>query len=183
MLKPKDAKHIEYLSQGMGSQSQAMLVLAAKRHIPATVSITADTGSENDCLLSDGTRCTAQEFFDNVLQPYAARHGIEAYFSRVRDKNDDERAPLHAHVELTASDSVSFIPVFGRNSKTGGAARMPQTCTQRFKIMPIRQQLRRLGATSCRGAEGLHVDEVLRRQNPSLFEADFGCESGGICGV
>lgn len=155
--------HVEYLSNGMGSQSQAMLVLAARKIIPATVSITADTGAENDCLVSDGRRMAASDFFSEVILPYSRNRGVESHFYRVRDKDKNEREGLGSHVKLREDGVVSFIPVFGYNSKTGRPARLLQSCTERFKVRAVRQCLRSLGAKSARGAEGLHVDEVLRR--------------------
>lgn len=159
-------KHIEYLSNGMGSQSMLLLYLAATEQIPATVSITADTGGEDDCLLSDGTRCTAREFFENHILPYAHAHGIEAYFPRVCDKNGEEYPPLQDKVDFTSTGKVTMLPVYGSR---GGQNK--QSCTQRYKTRACSQQLRRLGATSARGAIGIHVGEAWRRVKGECIES------------
>lgn len=166
--------HIEALSNGMGSQSMALLILAAQKKIPATVSITADTGSENDCLLSDGRRVTALRFFYEVIRPYGDNHGIWTRFYRARNKNGGANAPMHLKVlhdkERLGTADPTLIPVFGRHRDTGKRVKLKQSCTDRYKIAAIRQQLRELGATSSRCAQGIHAGEVLRRAKGEPLE-------------
>jgi hypothetical protein len=147
--------HIEAISNGMGSQSMRMLVLAAEGQINATLSITADTGSENDCLWSTGERTTAREYFDRVIEPYARKHGIEAVFVRARGKDGVDLPPLIE--KMAADNNPCGVPMFGSR---GG--RIMQQCTGKYKIRAIRQELRRRGATTARTAIGLTVAETER---------------------
>jgi hypothetical protein len=148
-------KHIEAISNGLGGQSMFMLVLAAEEHIEATVSITADSGAEYDCLWSTGERTTAQEYFESVVRPYATAHGIEAVFVRA---NDGEGRPLPGLIErMRIVNGPAGVPMFGSE---GG--RMIQSCTGKYKIRAIRQELRRRGATTARTAIGLTISEAAR---------------------
>lgn len=58
--------HLEAIANGLGAQSMYLVVLAGRREIPATVSITADTGWEKDRLWHNGEWSTPQEFFDKL---------------------------------------------------------------------------------------------------------------------
>lgn len=153
--------HVESISNGLGSQSMYLLVLAADKEIPATVSITADTGSENDRLWNTGERTSAREYFDRVVVPFGASHGIETRFVRARDARKREIETLESHTVKAAKDgkltSVK-IPVFGSN---GG--RLKQSCTDRWKIRAINQELRLMGAKTARTAQGIHYGEAVRR--------------------
>lgn len=146
--------HIESISNGLGSQSMTMLVLAAEGRIPAQLSITADTGSELDCLWSTGERTTAKEYFDRIVEPYAKDHGIEAVFVRSLDKDGNE---LPAIIDLLRQGNSAGVPLFGSR---GG--RNMQYCTGKYKIRAIRQELRRRGATSAHVAIGLTISETER---------------------
>lgn len=149
--------HFDIISNGMGAQSMLMVVYAVEGLIPATLSITADTGSESDCLWNTGERTTAKEYFDRVIEPYA--HGVvEAIFIRSLDKGGDELPPL---ISLLEQGSPAGIPFYGSD---GG--QMPQRCTGKYKIRAVRQELRRRGATSARVALGLTMDEI-HRMKPS----------------
>lgn len=153
--------HLEILSNGLGGPSMYLLTLAARREIPATISITADTGAEEDRLCSNGRRMSARQFFDEVVVPYAAVHGIGAYFVRAKTKTGAPMQTLWQQVE-DAADSGELktikIPLFGSE---GGRLRQP--CTSRWKIAAIRQAARELGATSMRQALGIHTGEAARR--------------------
>lgn len=151
--------HIEAVSNGMGGPSMYLLWLACQRKIPATVSITADTGFELDCLVSTGERMSAEQFFARHIKPLASAYGIDAYFVRAVTR-DKKAMPglLDYHREYAMqSKAPPLFPMFGTH---GG--RSLQRCTQRYKVTPIRQQLRRLGATTQRSAQGLHRDEIHR---------------------
>ena len=147
--------HIEAISNGMGSQSMMMCVLAAEGKIPATLSISADTGSELDCLWSTGERTTAKEYFDQVIEPYCRENGLEAVFVRAQDKWGNELPPLIEKIKNELHPCG--VPLFGSR---GG--RIQQNCTGKYKIRAIRQELRRRGATTARCAIGLTLSETER---------------------
>ncbi len=159
---------LQAVSNGMGGQSMYLLWLAAQRRIPATVSITADTGSENDCLWNTGRRSTAKEFFEEVISPFASAHGLKAYFFRAKDKDGKDLPPLRVwmerEIELAAKGEREnkfgsmTVPMFGNE---GG--RLGQSCTDKWKVRAIRQQARALGATHLRSAQGIHFGEADRR--------------------
>jgi len=150
---------VNVVSNGLGSQSMYLMVLAARREIPATVSITADTGSENDCLWSTGRRSTAREYFEEIILPFAVRSGLDARFVRTVDK---DKRPLPSLEEaVTASigkGRPESIPLYG--SRMG---QNMQSCTDKWKIRAIRQEARRMGATSLVTAQGIHFGERGRR--------------------
>ncbi len=147
--------HIEAISNGMGSQSMMMSVLAAEGKIPARLSISADTGSEDDCLWSTGERTTAKEYFDRVIEPYCQENGIEAVFVRAKDKSGIDLPPLIDKILI--DNKPCGIPMFGSQ---GG--RIQQGCTGKYKIRAIRQELRRRGAKTARTAIGLTISETER---------------------
>lgn len=151
--------HIDYVANGMGSQSMYLLYLAAQKRIPATVSLTADTGWETDCDLNDGTKTTAVEFFNKHIKPYADRHNIDAYFVQAKDKAG---VPLPALpdflAEKAARGKAGSVPLFGSR---GG--RLMQSCTEKWKIRGMKQHIRSMGATSGRSAQGIHWGERARR--------------------
>lgn len=150
---------VEAVSNGMGSQSMECLVLAAHRKIPATVSITADTGSEKDCLWNTGRRTTARVYFDEVIQPYCEKHGLDARFVRAVDKDKNPLPELEQAVrDGIAKGRPSFIPLYGSR---GG--QMMQSCTDKWKIRAIRQEARRMGAKRLVTAQGIHFGERGRR--------------------
>lgn len=153
--------HFEILSNGMGGPSMYMMVLAGQRKISATLSITADTGWENDCLLSDGRRVTAGEFYIDVIIPVGIEFGIETAFVRSRDGDGNPLPPLG---EQMRQGIMPGVPTFGSN---GG--RLRQGCTGKYKIRAVRQELRRRGATTARCALGLTMDEMHRmKQNKDV---------------
>lgn len=146
--------HFEAINNGMGGPSMYMMVLAGQGKIPATLSITADTGWENDCLLSDGRRVTAQEFYSDVIVPVGIEFGIETAFVRSQDKDGNALPGLG---EQMRRGVIAGVPTFGSN---GG--RLAQGCTGKYKVRAIRQELRRRGATSARCALGLTMSETHR---------------------
>lgn len=157
--------HIEAISNGLGAQSMYMLVMAGEGRLPARLSISADTGWENDRLRNDGVRTSNAEYFDQVVMPYAEAHDIEAVFVRSVNKEGVANQPLgdwmRAIIEAGDLNQLK-IPLFGSN---GG--RLGQSCTGRTKITAIRQELRRRGATTARTAHGLHRGEVGRMKGHS----------------
>lgn len=146
--------HIETISNGMGAPSMYLLVMAAKGEIPAKLSITGDTGSENDMLWSNGRRTTSKVYFDEIIEPFAKDNGLEAVIVRSLDENGNPLIPI---VDLLKSGSTAGVPLFGSN---GG--KLNQACTSKYKIRAVRQELRRRGATTARVALGLTITEVHR---------------------
>lgn len=153
--------HFEVLSNGMGGPSMYMMVLAGLHKIPATLSITADTGWENDCLLSDGRRITASEFYNDIIVPVGIEFNIETAFVRSQDGDGNPLPPLGEEMRRGV---IPGIPTFGSN---GG--RIKQGCTGKYKVRAVRQELRRRGAITARCGLGLTMDETHRmRQNKDV---------------
>lgn len=145
---------INYVANGMGAQSMYLLYLAREKRIPATISITADTGWENDCDLFDGTKTTAKEFYETHIKPFAGH--VDTYF--VRSIEGDGKPLLAIPDYLKAKGEAALVPMFGSD---GG--RLNQNCTDRWKARAMRQTIRRLGATQGRSAQGIHWGERARR--------------------
>lgn len=137
-----------------------LFLMACRREIPATVSITADTGWESDRTWSNGRRGPIQEYFDEVVSPLAKQHAIVATFSRARYKDGRHLEPLIAHVRRCALEGIKpNIPLFG--SRNG---RLRQVCTDKWKIRAIRQTARTwFNAKTMCNAQGIHVGEASRR--------------------
>lgn len=152
---------IDSISNGLGSQSMLLMIMAADRLIPAQVSITADTGAELDCLWNTGRRSSAEEYFMEVVKPFAKEVGIDARFVRSVDKDKTPLPPLLSHLkEVIAQGKMKSakMPLFGSQ---GG--RLLQVCTEKWKIRAIRQEARRMGATRLVTAQGIHFAEAGRR--------------------
>jgi len=164
---------LEVISNGLGSQSMGLLVLAAHGDIPASVSITADTGAEKDRVWNTGERTTAQEYFERIVLPYCNRHGIDARFIRALYKTGKELPDLMQHVkDAIAEGREPNLPLFGSR---GG--RLRQVCTDKWKIRAIRQEARRLGATQLITAQGIHFGEADRRVKGRFIgeSPNYGC--------
>lgn len=146
--------HINSISNGMGSASMMLLVIAAEGELDTCLSITADTGSELDCLWNNGRRTTAYVYFDEVIKPYAEANGIEAVMIRAQDKHKNDLPPLADKLQRGIHAGV---PLFGSR---GG--RISQGCTAKWKVRAIRQELRRRGAKTAVSYLGLTMDEVER---------------------
>ena len=142
-----------WISNGLGGQSMYLLYLAAQRVIPASLSITADTGSEKDRVTNKGERLTAPEYFERYVRPYANAHGVEAVMVRATDKDGQD---LPALIDI-AKTRPAFMPLFGSN---GG--RLLQSCTDKWKMRAIRQEARRRGITHLESAIGFHAGEAHR---------------------
>lgn len=153
--------HINSLSNGLGAQSMVLFMMACRREIPATVSITACTGWERDRLWSNGRRSTLREYFDEVVSPIAKEWSFQALFVRSVDKDKKPLMDLVDHLRWCAK-SGKFnnikIPMFG--SKGG---RLSQPCTGKWKVRAINQTLRTLGAKTACTAQGIHIGEASRR--------------------
>lgn len=150
---------IEAISNGLGGPSMLMLWLACQGKLPPRISITADTGSENDRLTNKGERVSAKEFFANVVAPLSKKHGIDARFVRSKDEHGNDLPTLWEDVKAAAAAAAAQdVPLYGSN---GG--QLKQSCTDKWKMRAIRQEARSMGATMLVSAIGLHVNEVMRR--------------------
>ena len=150
---------VNAIANGLGSQSMYLCVLAAKGKIPFDVSLTADTGAEDDCLWSTGERTSAREYFERVTKPYCSDHGIDARFVRARDKYGKDLPGLVEYLKgKIAAGTTASMPLYG--SRHG---QLRQGCTQKWKIVAIHQEARRMGAKALRTAQGIHIGEAARR--------------------
>lgn len=145
--------NIVSISNGQGAPSMALLLLAIQDRIKVDVSITADTGWENDLLWSTGERTTSKEYFERITKPLAEKNGIRAFYVRSKKRSGNDYEPLPNFRDLTRTD----LPLFGSDM-----GRLRQTCTSKYKIKAIRQQLRDIGATSAVTMLGLTMSEVHR---------------------
>lgn len=150
--------HLEVVSNGLGAPSMLLYHMMVNGELPATVSITADTGGEHDRVRSDGKRCTAQQFFDDCVLTLATKDR-SALFVRSKDKNGDYLPNLRQRlIDDSFTGKPTHIPLFGSE---GG--RLLQSCTDKWKIRAIRQAGRNLGAKTMRTFQGLHFHEAARR--------------------
>lgn len=161
---------LKICSNGLGSQSIAMLIVGTRGEFPVDASITGDTGWEQDCLWSNGRRTTAKTYFVEVVVPLCAAYGITAHFVRSVDKSKVALPNLIDHVRaVVAAGKLNSlkIPLFG--SKGG---RMRQVCTDKWKIRAIHQEARRMGAKHLLSAQGIHAGEIWRRARGKFIGMD-----------
>lgn len=151
--------HLESLSNGLGAQSMLLFLMACRREIPATVSITADTGWEDDRTWNNGRVSKSLDYFNEVVVPFGIAHSIECKFVRSVDFEKKEMESLLDRVRNSAiAGKVPDIPMFGSK---GGRAR--QICTDKWKCRACRQEARRMGAKTNCNAQGIHSGEADRR--------------------
>lgn len=156
--------HLEALSNGMGAPSMLAFHYACEGKIPARISITADTGSEQHRLLINGPqeRISAAEFYQTYVEPKGKEYGVECFFVRSKFKDGEPRPALWEQVKQSILSGEYptriHIPLFGSE---GG--RLKQSCTESWKVKAIKQCARSLGATSMRTAQGLHSAEFTNR--------------------
>lgn len=152
--------HLESVSNGLGAPSLFLLIMAIRREIPATVSISADTGWENDRMWNTGRRSTSQEYFDEVIVPLCRGSHVTPRFVRKVSKSGAPLPPLRDLVVAGAAHNGQpfGVPMFGSR---GGRAM--QSCTDKMKIGALRQEARRLGAVTNCNAQGIHFHEADRR--------------------
>jgi len=74
------ALHIDAISNGLGAPSMMLMLLAQRKEIPATVSITADTGSELTRLCSDGVYRSNDQYVQEIVRPAFASNGMTIFF-------------------------------------------------------------------------------------------------------
>lgn len=155
-----------------------LLYLAAQQIIPATLSITADTGSENDRVCSTGERITAPEFFERYVKPYGEQHGIETVMVRSVDKDKNQMPPLIDILRKAKSSDFKeltrgiAVPLFTNDRSAG---RLKQNCTDKWKVRAIHQEARRRGITELHSAIGFHAGEAHRLKGDFIGEINgFG---------
>jgi 3'-phosphoadenosine 5'-phosphosulfate sulfotransferase (PAPS reductase)/FAD synthetase len=141
---------IRAFSYGGGVQSTAALVLAAQGRIDFPLFLFANVGedSENPATLRYVAECA---------KPYAAAHGIELVEVR-KQRRMGEADTIVSWLDRTPR-SIG-IPMRMANGAPGN-----RSCTEQFKINPIRKELRRRGATRSLPAVlgmGISTDEWSR---------------------
>lgn len=146
-----------------------LIVLAGEGAFPADVVIVADTGWENDMMRNDGRRTTAREFFEEVTKPLANSYGIDAAFVRAIDGDGNAKMAIPDDQRISNEKIEIDIPLYGSR---GG--RLMQSCTSKWKVGAIRQELRRRGATTAMTALGLHRSEA-HRIKPSDVDWQQSC--------
>ncbi len=166
--------HINAISCGQGAPSLFLIVLAGEGFFPVDFVQTADTGWENDMLWTTGERTTSHEFFERVTKPLANSYGFDAAWVRSVDKNGVPydsipntalwRRPLAGSPEHQSLFYGLDIPLYGSD---GG--RLKQSCTSKWKMQAMNQELRRRGADTATTYLGLHRGEV-HRLKPSMDE-------------
>jgi len=161
----KKQKHINVISCGQGAPSVYLIVAAGMGIFPCDVVIVADTGWENDMLWDNGRRTDAKTFFQEVTKPLAEEFGFEAHFVRSVDESKNPLPPLSDHNAM-----LIHVPFFGDR---GG--RRSQSCTDKWKIRAIRQQLRRMGAETATTHLGITMDEVhrVKRSNVKWEQKEY----------
>ncbi len=148
--------HINSISCGQGAPSLYLIVMAGEKLFPCDLAVVADTGWETDCLWSTGQRTTAKDFFECVTKPLANSYGIDAVMVRAQDRLGNKLQSIPFYQKL--GDKVEIdIPLHGSR---GG--KLKQSCTSKWKIAAIRQELRRRGATTATTALGIHSGESHR---------------------
>lgn len=141
---------------GQGAPSLHLIILAGQGKIEADIVVWADTGSENDLVLNDGSHVTGMEYFELVTRPLAEDYGLKAYSVRTKNKEGNGYPPLHESQFLNGSISLD-IPVFGSN---GGKLR--QTCTKKWKVQGSDQLLLSLEANYVTKYFGITMEEKHR---------------------
>lgn len=161
--------HLETLCNGLGAPSLYLLLMALRREIPSTVSITADTGWEEDRLWNTGRRSTSRQYFDEVIVPLCTGSHVTPRFVRSVDKFKNDLKPLRERVveQALKGGRASDIPLYGSR---GG--RLRQSCTDKMKIRAIHQEERRMGAKTARNAQGIHFYEADRRIKGRFLRLD-----------
>ena len=137
-------------SCGGGVQSTACLVLAAKGLIPYKTFIFANVGDKAE---SPATI----KYIDQVLKPYAEKHGIEWIDVAWIDKTGRQR---DLYNELLTQERSINIPAYMPGGMPGN-----RNCTVSFKIKPIARWIKQ-NAPNCILGKGISTDEP-HRATPS----------------
>lgn len=151
---------------GQGAPSIYLIILAGQGKIEADIVVWADTGSENDLVLNDGSHVTGLEYFKSVTKPLAEDYGLEAYSVRSKNKDGIDYPPLHQSQKLNNNSISLDIPVFGSR---GGKLR--QTCTKKWKVQASDQLLLSLGSNYVTKYLGITMEEKHRcRSSPKRWQ-------------
>jgi hypothetical protein len=131
-------------------------VLAAQGKIPPKLFIFANVGDDSE-------HPDTLAYVRDVAMPYAAAHGVELLELRRSRRGGAAFPSLYAYME--AHPASVPIPIRMNNAK---ASKGRRTCTQDWKIQPIADYLKTLGATADNPATvhlGISIDEAHRMNN------------------
>jgi hypothetical protein len=157
--RPTDLKQLmkpilRTFSSGGGVQSTAALILSAQGRIDFPVHLWANVGDDSE-------HPATLAYVRDVLQPYAAEHGIEFHELR-REKRDGSTETLYGQLVKKGSRSLP-IPVRMSNGAPG-----TRSCTADFKIRVLNKWHKAHGATATNPAHvgiGFSTDEFSRVGN------------------
>lgn len=144
---------LEAASYGAGVQSTAMLVLAAQRKIKPRLFIFANVGNDSE-------HPASLDYLTDHAHPYALANGIEL----VEVQKVWKRGELAGQTDTlrqALDRGERSIPF--RREKDGPP--MNRSCTSNYKTDPVRDELRRRGASADEPANialGISVDEIER---------------------
>jgi len=137
-------------SCGGGVQSTACLVLAAEGKIPYKTFIFSNVGNKAE---SPATI----RYIDEVLKPYAAKHGIDWIDVGWVDRSGHQR---DLYEELLTQERSINIPAYMPGGMPGN-----RNCTVHYKIKPIAKWIKN-NAPDCVLGKGISTDEP-HRATPS----------------
>lgn len=148
---------LTYLSMGWGVQSWCIAAMCALGELPPIdVAIHSDTGHE------------MQATYDHAAEwtPWLEARGVKVV-TVSPENNDVVRRDWGKH-------TVVMVPAFSLAHKDGSSGQVKRQCTNRWKIMPIRKQLREIlgtkrprpGAVEC--WQGITLDEFHRMRTADV---------------
>lgn len=147
------------ISYGGGVQSTAMLVLAAQGAIDSTEALFCNVGDDSEAV-------ETLRYVREIAIPYAAAHGIAVHEIRRTRRDGTTPTLLEYHLEQVERTGATPLPVKMQGAGDGGIAN--RTCTVEWKAKPVRQWLRKHGATKAAPvhlALGISTDEIHRANN------------------
>jgi hypothetical protein len=148
---------VRAMSFGGGVQSTAMLVLAARGEIDYRLALFCNVGEDSE-------HPDTLVYVENVVKPYAARHGIEFKELR-RTKRDGTFETVYQRA--TGPNRTISVPV---RMKSGAPGR--RECTNDFKRKVIAKEAKARGATKDKQAVvalGISTEEITRMRSDSGF--------------
>jgi hypothetical protein len=147
---------LRVLNYGGGTQSTALLILAARREIDFGTALFCNVGED-----SENPNTIA--YVRDIAVPYAAKHDIDLHILQ-RVKRDGTPETLLQRLQ----DSKRSITIPMRMSRTGAPA--SRNCTSDFKIEVVIKWLKAHGATKDDpgvSAIGISMDEIHRAKSHS----------------
>jgi len=147
------------VSYGGGVQSTALLVMAARKMIDYPLFIFANTGDDSE-------HPDSLDYVRNIATPYAKEHGIEVV--EVARKGPTLMQAAMGEGEATSSNFP--LPFYG----SGGP--LNRTCTAKWKIHTVGQELRARGHSAKNPAHvalGISVDEFQRAKGEGYQDPKF----------